>query len=161
MDNIGGIGLGKGCMVAVLKSRNQVIDTARAIAVILVVVGHCIQYGSGRDYLASKAYLDNIIFKYIYSFHMPLFAAISGICFINTLSKRTITETIKNRVQKLIIPLISWQMVINVINVAKSVISGGQLLESCSWLCRDNKEYVVHLEHTASVGLGRCYTLSF
>lgn len=44
------------------------IDIAKAIGIILMVIGHCIPYGSFAN-------------KYIYYFHMPLFFILSGICF--------------------------------------------------------------------------------
>ena len=104
------------------KARNQVIDATRAVAVVLMIVGHCIQYGSGREYLDSNAFFDDAVFKYIYSFHMPLFAAVSGYCFFKVVSKRSFHETLKDRVQKLFIPIIGWQFIINVIMV---VLAGG------------------------------------
>lgn len=48
-----------------MSSRNSVLDIARAIVIILVVVGH-----SGVDKYARDS---------IYLFHMPLFFFISGI----------------------------------------------------------------------------------
>ena len=48
------------------------IDWLKAFAIVLVVVGHAIQYSLGRDFDS------NIIFRGIYSFHMPLFIFVSG-----------------------------------------------------------------------------------
>lgn len=58
--------------------RSVVIDFIRGIAIILVILGHNIQYGSGVSYYTNELYFDNVLFKLIYSFHMPLFALISG-----------------------------------------------------------------------------------
>ena len=50
--------------------RLDYIDEIRGIAILLVVVGHIIQFNG-----ISK---NNSVFEFIYSFHMPLFFAISG-----------------------------------------------------------------------------------
>lgn len=57
------------------------LDIIKGIAIILVVMGHCIQYGSGNDYYTSALFFEENIFKFIYSFHMPLFMLISGYVF--------------------------------------------------------------------------------
>ena len=63
------------------KERILYLDVLKAICIVLVVVGHCIQYGSGNGYYLEKAYFENPMFIFIYSFHMPLFALISGYLF--------------------------------------------------------------------------------
>lgn len=50
--------------------RDPLLDNARAILIALVVVGHTIESND-------NAYLD-ILYTWIYSFHMPAFVAISG-----------------------------------------------------------------------------------
>lgn len=57
--------------------RDGYIDFLRGCAVLLVVVGHCIQYGQVADF-ARGAFFDDFAFRAIYSFHMPLFALVSG-----------------------------------------------------------------------------------
>ena len=52
------------------------IDCLRGIAIILVVIGH--SFFDKTDFLP-----QSVIFNAIYNFHMPLFFAISGFCFIN------------------------------------------------------------------------------
>lgn len=47
-------------------------DILKAIAIFFVIVGHTIQYLGPTDGM------DSLIFGIIYSFHMPLFVAISG-----------------------------------------------------------------------------------
>ncbi|WP_152063422.1 acyltransferase family protein [Collinsella intestinalis] len=48
------------------------------MAVVLVVAGHCIQFGQGEAVLQDRTFFDDWAFRGIYSFHMPLFALISG-----------------------------------------------------------------------------------
>lgn len=50
--------------------RDPLLDNARAILITLVVVGHAIE--------SMDTELSNIIYTWIYSFHMPAFVAISG-----------------------------------------------------------------------------------
>lgn len=56
---------------ALISKRNNYIDIAKSLGIILVVIGHCIQYGSGSLYFEKELFFDNTLFKVIYSFHMP------------------------------------------------------------------------------------------
>lgn len=76
--------------------RNPFLDYTKAFAILLVVVGHCIQYGSGQNYLKEELFFDNILFKFIYSFHMPLFMLISGYLFAYGINKETKSIIINN-----------------------------------------------------------------
>ena len=53
--------------------RSLFIDALKGIAIFLVVIGHVIVAMYGEDQAE-----QNIIFRICYSFHMPLFVAISG-----------------------------------------------------------------------------------
>lgn len=61
-----------------MKQRNVYGDCTKGILIFLVILGHCIQYGSGATYLNKELFWENKIFQWVYSFHMPLFALISG-----------------------------------------------------------------------------------
>ena len=52
--------------------RDVAFDYLKAFAIWLVVYGHCHQH------LLSLDRHDNIVYVFIYSFHMPLFMCISG-----------------------------------------------------------------------------------
>jgi fucose 4-O-acetylase-like acetyltransferase len=54
------------------KERDFGIDWLKAFAIVLVVLGHAIQFSLGPDFDS------NLVFRGIYSFHMPLFIFISG-----------------------------------------------------------------------------------
>lgn len=88
--------------------RLDYIDEIRGIAILLVVVGHIIQFNG-----ISK---NNSVFEFIYSFHMPLFFAISGYI---TQKVTNITNTkqyitfLKKKFIALIIPLLTWSLVVN------------------------------------------------
>ena len=57
-----------------INKRNENIDIIKGIAVILMVYGHCLQYGVN----GKIDYFNMLCFKIIYSFHMPLFTIVSG-----------------------------------------------------------------------------------
>lgn len=90
--------------------RNIFIDTVRGIAIFLVVVGHSLQYGEGIKYLSQGYFYDNIFFKIIYSFHMPLFMLISGYLFYFTINNHSISELIIAKIKRLLIPIFAWNI---------------------------------------------------
>lgn len=57
-----------------MKNRIRWIDNAKAIAILMVVIGHIIQSMYSPD-----NFDENIVFRIIYSFHMPLFIMLSGL----------------------------------------------------------------------------------
>lgn len=91
-----------------MKDRNQYIDISKGVAIILVVLGHCIQYGFGKDFFYNKSFYDIPLFKCIYSFHMPLFMLISGYLYYYSI-QRPALNVIWRKTRSLIIPLIAWQ----------------------------------------------------
>lgn len=87
--------------------RNRKIDFIRAFAIITVVIGHSIQFGSGPAFNC----LENKVFKFIYSFHMPLFMLISGYLFYHTLCRHSFFENVRSRFITLFVPIIMWNIV--------------------------------------------------
>lgn len=77
------------------------LDNLKAILIILVVLGHAIQF-------AVPEYLHNFAFRFIYSFHMPLFLAISGFL---TYKKQPDRNLIKKRAVQLLIPFVVWAFI--------------------------------------------------
>ena len=51
--------------------RLHYIDNLKGVLILLVVLGHCIQ-------CTDLDFDHNAVFRYIYSFHMPLFMCVSG-----------------------------------------------------------------------------------
>lgn len=89
------------------QSRSNLLDICKGVAILLVVLGHNIQYGSGVDFLNSGAYLVHPVFKFIYSFHMPLFTLISGyLCHIK--DNDDIKKFVYRKIRGLFIPVFSW-----------------------------------------------------
>ena len=73
------------------------INNLKATAVLLVILGHSIQYTNSK-------YDNDFIFKFIYSFHMPLFFFVSGFLLGYTKRENFISKRIKN----LLIPFLAW-----------------------------------------------------
>ncbi len=77
------------------------IDQIKALLVMLVIIGHAIQY----NYINFD---QNYLFKFIYMFHMPLFAFISGyLQNVNSLDKVVKYGKI------LLIPFVTWGLILN------------------------------------------------
>lgn len=97
------------------KVRDQRLDIAKGIAIILVVIGHTIQ--------ARYSNFDDVLgFRVIYSFHMPLFIFLSGAVASLwfdpneiALSLRELSKLIGSRIKsafiRLVIPFISWALI--------------------------------------------------
>lgn len=100
-------------------SRNLKIDVIRGIAILLVILGHNIQYGSGNDFYQTGSYFENFLFKFIYSFHMPLFALLSGYLFFWSM-KRPMKQVLKKRATSLLLPIFCW---ITLESIGKSIVS--------------------------------------
>lgn len=92
------------------------LDRLKGFLIMLVVLGHIIQ-------CSCQNYDNNIIFRYIYSFHMPLFFFISG--FLNY-RDNPILSILKRRFFSLIIPFFSWLIVSSII---KGNINLGHLVD--------------------------------
>lgn len=85
-------------------NRNTTIDIIKGVAIFLVLWGHFIQYTA----LDTFDYFENEVFKFIYSFHMPLFALISGYLFYGTLQRKSLKEMLISRVIGFLIPIAVW-----------------------------------------------------
>ncbi|MGA9187382.1 MAG: acyltransferase family protein [Methanosarcina sp.] len=88
--------------------RDPFLDIIKGITIFLVVFGHCIQYGSGTEFLSNGSFFYNVIFKIIYSFHMPLFMLVSGYLFYYSIKKHSIKELLFSRITLLIVPIFAW-----------------------------------------------------
>ena len=106
--------------------RSVNIDLLRFIAIVFVVVGHSIQYGSGSNY----SYYDNLLFRIIYSFHMPLFTIISGYLFYNSINKYKTKTLIGKRLLSLGIPIITY----STLGVILEIIEGNVSIHNISLL---------------------------
>ena len=83
-----------------MKARNENMDIARSLGIILVVVGHIIQMNCGD-------FSNNMVFQVIYSFHMPLFFFISGYVTYKT-DWNPKYDWILKKFVSLVIPYLVW-----------------------------------------------------
>lgn len=98
------------------KGRDQFLDIAKGMAIILVILGHTFQS-------LSENFDDSLGFRVIYSFHMPLFIFISGMVFSITLKKAALEQNsiqslltlyitrIYRSFVRLIIPFTAWTVI--------------------------------------------------
>lgn len=96
------------------KERDLLPDIIRGFAIIMVVLGHCIQEGNGADFSTGMLYFNDKFYHFIYSFHMPLFALIAGYYAYPGLSRCTnIREQFKLLIRRILtygIPIIVWTL---------------------------------------------------
>lgn len=84
--------------------RIQWLDALKLFAMFLVVWGHCIQRFLG------EMTNENIVYDFIYSFHMPLFMCISGF-FGASLLNLDFKTVLKKKFIQLLLPAISFSLI--------------------------------------------------
>lgn len=77
------------------------LDSLKGLLIILVIIGHAVQF-------TIPEYEKNFIFRFIYSFHMPLFFFISG--FLANRGKYD-SDVVKKRAYQLLIPFVTWSLI--------------------------------------------------
>ena len=82
-----------------MKERLLYIDNLKGFAILLVVLGHCIQF-------REPDYDSNWLFRIIYSFHMPLFFIISG--YVSHQNDIQIESLVTKRAKQLLLPYFIW-----------------------------------------------------
>ena len=80
------------------------MDAVKALAIWLVVFNHCIQNLSGMDWW------NDGVFRFIYSFFMPLFFMVSGF-FFETSTKLGWWEFLRKKALTLLLPCVVWGVV--------------------------------------------------
>ena len=83
--------------------RLLVFDALKLFAIFLVVYGHCILHLQNHAFDIK----ENIIYRFVMSFHMPLFMAISGY-FGAKIFKLRFSDLLIKKCKRLIIPSISF-----------------------------------------------------
>ncbi len=84
--------------------RNIYLDKMRGIATLLVIFGHCFQ-------TAYVNYPNLLLYQFIYLFHVPLFALVSGYL-LEAREKVSFSFFALDRFKRLFIPYIIWASVI-------------------------------------------------
>ncbi len=90
--------------------RNEYIDYAKGIGILLVVYGHVIVGLNSVKLNISETTILELQKNIIYSFHMPLFFFLSGIFVFKSLKTRNSFNFILNKIKVLIYPLFIWSV---------------------------------------------------
>ena len=85
--------------------RIYALDLLKAFAIFLVVMGHVIQHCLSSDHY------DEPVYKFIYTFHMPLFMVLCGLFSWNSMGL-SFGDLLKKKFLSIILPCISWGIVI-------------------------------------------------
>lgn len=97
--------------------RNVLIDILKGFAILLVVIGHSVQYNMPGNF-------DNsLIFRIIYSYHMPFFMFLSGYVSFGTIDGST--SKLLLRFKTLIIPFWCWFLISYVVSLGVFYLKGG------------------------------------
>ncbi|MBO4597229.1 MAG: acyltransferase family protein [Bacteroidaceae bacterium] len=91
-----------------MQKRDNSIDFIKCVLILLVVLGHSIQYCMTQE---GAYYFEVPLFVFIYSFHMQMFAFVSGL-FVSKSLSLSFWDVIKKRFAQLIIPSIFWSGVV-------------------------------------------------
>lgn len=86
-----------------MKKRIDWIDVAKGLAIILMIVGHTIPH--------------NIIYMFIFSFHMPFFVILSGFTYKIPKNEKDIKKRVRKYVKQLLIPYILTLIVYTIVLV--------------------------------------------
>lgn len=87
------------------KERIIWLDNLKAVLIIIVVFGHCIQH-------TFTDFSNMTMFRYIYSFHMALFMFVSGYA---SFRKKIEWSLIVRRTKQLLLPFFIWSLFLSVI----------------------------------------------
>lgn len=90
------------------QKRNQLLDVAKGVAIILVVWGHALQQYSGLD---QHTTINLWMERFLISFHMPLFMLISGYLFYFSLQRHTESDIVKVRFRMFILPIFTMSVI--------------------------------------------------
>lgn len=99
------------------EGRDLGLDAIKAFATILVIVGHVIQY-------TTPDFDNSILFRVIYSFHMPLFMFISGYL-IRLDPGRGKADFLAAKFMQLVVPFLLWSVLLVSLENFAAIKSGG------------------------------------
>ena len=99
-----------------IEQRSLTPDVCRGIAIFIVIWGHVLQQGlNGVTDVA-----ENVVFKIIYSFHMPLFMIISGFFFYRAQERKNLKELVLDKVWLLLRVILIWNTVCYILKMLLS-----------------------------------------
>lgn len=87
--------------------RIEWIDVAKGIAILLVIIGHTVQF-------------ESLTWNLIFSFHMPVFFVLSGYTYRPAVDKKTLFNHAKHHFHHLILPCLYVSLFVVVCNIVKN-----------------------------------------
>lgn len=87
-----------------MAGRSEYLDFSKGVLILLVVIGHSIQYVAYQGI----GFWDDPLFKSIYMFHMPLFMAVSGYVSTPGLVSTDPVSLITSKASSYLTPIIVW-----------------------------------------------------
>lgn len=84
--------------------RSNLVDLIKGIAIVLVIYGHVLQYFTAK----LLDFFEIPMFKFTYSFHMPLFMIVSGYLFFSSIQEQGTWFIIERKIKTLFIPAFIW-----------------------------------------------------
>ena len=93
-------------------------DVVKGTAIFLMLWGHCIQFCA----LNEVNCFEDIAYKTIYSFHMPVFMLVSGYLFYYSFQKRNLPELLEHRIRGMLHPIIMATIFNNVLMLVPSLV---------------------------------------
>lgn len=99
-----------------MKERIAYIDRLKGFAILLVVIGHVVQF-----LYCPNNFDTNIVFRFIYSFHMPLFFILSGmVTNLKLGSVEELCQKVKSRFLQLVVPFVLWGGILSLFIIRQS-----------------------------------------
>lgn len=92
-----------------MDERQNWVDQAKAIGIVLVVYGH-VARGLHSAGIGASLGWPALVDRVIYSFHMPLFFFLSGILFLQSLDKRGARGLLCGKVDTVLYPYLVWSL---------------------------------------------------
>ena len=108
--------------------RNPALDILKAIAILLVIIGHN---------------STGIWHNYVYSFHMPLFFILAGYLW----HEKSVAQSLFRDIRRIIIPYVSYFAVLAIIGYAINGVSIGRIVQDVlriSWGSLDRVDVFGH-----------------
>ena len=138
------------------------LDTAKGIALVLVLFGHCF-----RDSMRQNSEVCAFLYNFVYAFHVPLFFFASGVCYSlgrKRYRAQSCGRMAAARMRAYLLPWFSYAMLIYLMYfvaqyigpLARLLPSGGQVLPLTQYLwqmLRNENPYAFHLWYLYTVFL--------
>lgn len=107
-----------------IKQRIFYLDYIKAFAIILVVIGHVLQY-----VMWPSDYGEHCVWNFIYSFHMPLFMFVSGVTIaIKSSARLSFGHLMKKKSVQLLLPYFAWAIIISLF-IEKDILFIGTIID--------------------------------